>query len=115
MYQIIHRSNTNECLFVHPPPNQTNKTTDANRSLSDYNPVSVYDTYKKKNNEKYLSTGNSFLLQRVYTFITLFLVALNGGIEIINTNKFLSNKIKHENTLIQKQTNKKSVNIGVFW
>lgn len=97
MYQIIHihRSNTNECLFIHPPPNQTNKTTDANHSLSDYNSVSVFDTYKK-NNEKYLSTGNTFLLQRVYTFITLFLVALKGEIEKISTNEFLSNKIKHE-------------------
>ncbi len=52
MYQIIniHTSKTN--LFIHPPPDQTNKTTDANYSLTDEcNSMSLSNTHYEKNRE----------------------------------------------------------------
>lgn len=81
-FQIIHiyMSNTNECLFIHPPPNQTLTKQQMWTAVYQITTQSVCLTHKRSN-EKYLSTCNTFLLQWVYTFITFFLVALKGGIE----------------------------------
>lgn len=73
-------SNTNECLFIHPPPNQTQTKQQMCTAVYQITTQSVCLTHKRSN-ETYLSICNTFLLQWVYTFITFFLVALKGGNE----------------------------------
>ncbi len=62
-------------MFIHPPPDQTQ--TKQQMGATQW----VCLTHIINKNKKYLSSGNTFLLQRVYAFITLFVVALRGGIE----------------------------------